>query len=730
MNFIRLWTLHDFDSLDEESAVIFSNLLEKALAISFQSVPLHAVETFWGPTQNTYSNVGLNVLSPLYQGISLKAHIRQAYTLHMEDSPDPHIQVWPSFREKTRAPDNTIRKWHKGEVLMKWSQYLDSFRSAVECTGTILGEEIFDAPIWYNQDMRHVIARARDQVSTSTHCLTGETVSEEYPVGDPTSKIGIILSTCPVRVDASKAGAYVPWGIRESGFDDEACLLWVADPREHSYTRHSQAYDISLKVTEALTAFNSSIIQQSGLRVVILDRTEASKYVIPGLTAGSVRFEMTFYCGRVIGFLEKEDGRLKRVYFVCPSSLVSLWANAGPTLQRIGEIFKLTAALTSTSRIRPYFCNSSAAVHHIIRTYSEENNGAEKMTDLTLTPILQAFLFRKGFRTIQDISRLEEIGGSLSRGLMLLLFTLRRRSKAFGNANGNSRPLTQPSVPAQRRHVFGRGELQMMETFYTAAQLVQPSSQVARTSGYRLHDIALESLGQVDYNEVNEVGQFAEEKSEAIGVFLTPQEDYLAAEVHDIDINSASDELFPATEGDTESRVDAGILHILRSGQQQPPWGRERDMSILNGTEYRGSWSIRDGTQVHVGPDIAAIVLSLGAGPRDRFPPKILVKAEVFPGKRHPSNWALESLDTDPGAKVAFLVTHRKTEYLRAGGKGNARKANTLMDWLSNCPVEIIAMRPRRHINAHKSQIIRPLNLPGQGTWYTDDQGNLVKSGG
>lgn len=299
------------------------------------------------------------------------------------------------------------------------------------------------------------------------------------------------------------------------------------------------------------------------------------------------------------------------------------------------------------------------------------------MTALTITPILQAFLFRKGFRTIQDISRLGGLGGSLSGGLMLLLFTLRRRSETFSNANGNSRPLTQPSAPRQRRHVFSRDELQMMENFYTDVQMEQSSSQGARASEYRLHDIALESLGQVDYNEVNEVGQMAGEKLEATGALLTPQEDYLAVETHDIDINGASSEVFPVTECDTESRVDAGILHILRPGQQQPPWGRERDRSILNGTEYTGSWSIRDGTQVHVGPDIAAIVLPLGAGPRDRFPPKILVKAEVFPGKRHPNNWALEALDTNPGAKVAFLVTHRKTEYLRAGGKGNARKANT-----------------------------------------------------
>ncbi|KAL2829948.1 hypothetical protein BDW59DRAFT_178181 [Aspergillus cavernicola] len=707
MNFIRLWTLDDIEFLDEESAIIFPNLLEMSLAMAFETLPLH--------TNTTYSGIG----------ISLKSHVRQAYTLQIRDSCDPHIQMWPSFREETRVPDTTVGKWCKGQALTTWSEYVDLFCSAVRYTGTILGDDVFDAPISLNESMHHLLAQ--EQLSAAIHCLTGEEVCHEYPVGNLASKIGIILSTCMVRVDVNKNDVHVPWGIRESGFNDDTCLLWFADPRERSYTRQSQAHDTSLKVTKALVTFNSNIIQQSGLRVIILDRTGASKYVIPGLPEDSGHFEMTMYCGNITGHLEKEGGRLKRVYLVCPSSLVSLWANPGPTIQRIGEVFKLAAALTNTHGIRPYFCNSSAAVHHILRIYAEENNGAEKMTVSTLTPILQAFLFRKGFHTAEGISRLEEIGGSLSRGLMLLLFTLRRRPGTFDN--GNRRPLRQPSAPEYRKNIFSRDELQRMDSLYASAQVHPPFPQAGDTSGdYQLHDIALESLGQVDNKEVNEVEQLAGEREEAMKATWTPQEEYLNTEFHDIDLNSACNELFPATEDDAESQGDLGILQIRAPVSQQPGWKHGRDKSILNGREYKGAWSSCDGMQIHAGPDIAAIVLRLGKGPRHSFPAVILVKAEVYPGKRHPNNWACDALDIDPGAKLAFLVTHRKTEYLQAEGEGNARKANTFMDWLSNCSIETIAIRPRRHINAHQTQIIRPLNLPGKGTWFTDDQGKLVKS--
>lgn len=43
MNFLKLWSIYDIDSLDGESAVIFPNILEMSFSVAFQSLPLDAV---------------------------------------------------------------------------------------------------------------------------------------------------------------------------------------------------------------------------------------------------------------------------------------------------------------------------------------------------------------------------------------------------------------------------------------------------------------------------------------------------------------------------------------------------------------------------------------------------------------------------------------------------------------------------------------------------------------
>lgn len=703
MNFIKLWTLSHADSLDEEYRLTFANILEMSLSAAFQALPQHAIETYFGEMPwDTYSNVGLNILSPLYQGVSIKSHIRQAYTLQVGESRDPQIRMWPSFRNQTRERDEGVEKWDQGQQPVKWSEYANIFQSAISTTGISLGDDIFGIRTSLDTSISNRVS-AQEQVSIAVMGLTGEHVRDEYPVGSATAKIGIILSSCTLRVEATERDdVYVPWGIRESGFDEAACLLWFADPRERSLTRKIQTADCHGEVTKALRDFNRHIIETGQLQVIILDGKEASEYVRPGLPPDSMQpFEITLYCGRISGFVEKKGNTLKRVYIETPCSLVCLWASPGPTIQRICEIFKFAGMLTTTYGIRPFFCSSSSAVYHILKSYHEENNGAEKMTAATISPILQAFLFRKGFKTAEDIQRIEDIGGSLSRGLLLLLHTLRRNTKIFGK----TRPLKYSTAETHKRGVFNEDELREMERLFanSDAQPEPAGEQQDEPPDYKLIDVAYESFGRVDEQEFSEISQLVYEKEEEMKRGWVPSDGDLDTEINDIDVDDARGEIFPDYQGeDYQVSIQPKIRQTpIALGGRHRQRETQRDTTILtDGTKYCGHWdNASRHLEMRITPEIAAIALTAAGTTRGDFPPEVLVKGHIHDSKRHPLNWALDSKATDPGAKLAFSIdTSSGPRYLFANDEGNARKANTFVDWMSGCPIETIGMRPRRHI--------------------------------
>lgn len=217
MNFLKFWSIHDIDSLDEESAVIFPNILEMSFSVAFQSLPLDAVMNFYGLDAKKYSNMGLNVLPPLFQGINLKSHIRQAYTTPVADSPDPQIRSWPSYREENRVPDTTVQQWSGSHDMTKSNDYIQLFQSVVGDEVSFTGNNVIEGPTTSGTSgtgsMGYILAQ--EQLLVAISQITGEEIHLSYPVGDLTSHIGVIISTCAIDVDDKEK--HVLWGIRESG---------------------------------------------------------------------------------------------------------------------------------------------------------------------------------------------------------------------------------------------------------------------------------------------------------------------------------------------------------------------------------------------------------------------------------------------------------------------------------------------------------------------------------
>lgn len=725
MNFLKLWSIYDIDSLDGESAVIFPNILEMSFSVAFQSLPLDAVMNFYGLNPKEYSNMGLNVLPPLLQGINLQSHIRQVYTTPVADSLDPQIRSWPTFREENRVPDTTVQRWSGSHNMTTWRDYIQLFQSVVANEIRFAGSNVFEGPTTSitsgTGSMGYILAQ--EQLSAAISQITREEIHLSYPIGDLTSQIGVIISTCAIDVDDKEK--HVPWGIRESGFDESSCLLWFADPRKRSFARLTPTE--SSDIEDALVRFNKQVICDSALKLIILDGKGTSKYILPGIPPDSLNhFQIPLYCGKVCGFFEREHGKLKRVYFECPSSLLSLWANPGPSAQRIAEIFKFAAALTGTHGIRPYFCNTASAVYHILRIYSEENNGAAIMTESDVNPIIQAFLYRKGFRTSEDIRCLAETGGTLSRGLLLLLFGLRRKPSEFANA----RPLELSTTNIHRKGVFTKDQLEKAASLVEA---VQPTN-------YKLCDMVCESLGNINDHEARQVERLAVKKSSYMKTSSSQEGDHFL-EVDGVGSDIACEDMFPTDTGfDMDSCPDSLVFQseiLRRKVMSRFQAQRRRVMPILKeeGLMYAGTWGTSTrAIQVHPPPSMASIMLALPGTTKENLPCEIKLKAEIYSGRTHPNKWALDARDTDPGAKLAFLASYLGNErYIQNHGETNARKANTFMDWATDCSLEVMKLRPRRHFDAHETAVRQLLNVSAETkpkTCFTDDSCQLWRIDG
>ena len=87
-------------SYHRASQAVFQNVLEMTMCRAFESLPGNILEAYFGPKEDgrPYSNLGLNILPPLLQGLSLSPSIRKSFSFNLETSTDPDINSWPNFR--------------------------------------------------------------------------------------------------------------------------------------------------------------------------------------------------------------------------------------------------------------------------------------------------------------------------------------------------------------------------------------------------------------------------------------------------------------------------------------------------------------------------------------------------------------------------------------------------------------------------------------------------------
>ncbi|KAJ6180016.1 hypothetical protein N7519_010477 [Penicillium mononematosum] len=288
-----------------------------------------------------------------------------------------------------------------------------------------------------------------------------------FPTGSTEARIGFVLDFDIPSLECdeeSTSQTHFPSALRSVGFHKENCLTWPFNfqapfvPRKLKLAGpgHTRLRDI-----------NRQIIDNSNLQVIILCGVNALRMsVLP-----SPSFEkrtLTFGQASLEAFLQIEQSVVTRVYLNPLAPLSALYSDDWRSGTMVSLAIKVAACLTQTRGIQPFYFRSRVALSELVRIRLREEDGEPKLTSDSITDSIWSWLYMRGFKP-SDIPRLETIGGSVSRGgILLAMITSPSRPKE-PNQTPEPRiiPRDNPSLFSRK---FTEFQLQEMRKLHTQKQ--------------------------------------------------------------------------------------------------------------------------------------------------------------------------------------------------------------------------------------------------------------------
>ncbi|CAG8120048.1 unnamed protein product [Penicillium olsonii] len=734
-NFIRLWAIPFPPNALGLVKEAFENFLETVMCRAFHSLPPSALEELFGPClddEGRYSGMGLNVVSPLYQGKlgipGLRAIIQQCDNL-----PDPDIWAWSALRKVNRKQQS---KWSpSARHSFTKKDYYNILREAT--SGSLIGNHPFDinqclppeADLipWGELDPKEpqdtgcwfktTISNLQEQMtvlSTSEEDTPLDTSTpNEFirPVGTSDVPIGIVFGCVPSHEYTTHHGSgspvlhHLPWGLKESEFDESNSLIWSYNLQKFTLIPGGfQSRPPNLPMIRFLRTATKKLILGSKLRIIIMSGKEVEPVVLPDDNLISGHITLMLDDVECQAWVEHDGARILRLFVRSPSPLSELWASNGRMACQITRVFRLVSGLTSV-KIHPAFFESTLVVTLIIRGWYDEKIGQiTPVSPEDLDPLLRLWLAEKGFTGEKDLQCLTEAaGGSLRLGIQIICAShpnKAHRSKTAGlgvlpSANTND-------CDHWPDEIFHR----VQALFKEKAPLLFMNSE----------------RGQSTNEERN---QATEDSSIARGIGLEPLFRKAQKTPGIPDYLTQFDEARTYIDG-FQTNADASTT--LDDNQSE-------SIRLMLGSKhqgYRGKRAVGyyQFTIRHIGFSITT-----------KLPPEggFWIKAELSPiGKRHPRVWATEATLEDPGSRLAIRVGIRDSddreigfEYPSSDSWQACYKANRLVDELNGDSYLEISKRPRRHLfvdGRHKGLLKRYPGLKKYvGGAFNGHDGNLVR---
>ncbi|GAB1208781.1 hypothetical protein APSETT445_007542 [Aspergillus pseudonomiae] len=699
-NWLKLWEVPNNLQLSCTSRAVALNILEMTMCRAFQSLPGSTLEAYYGTSEDgkPYSNLGLNIIPPVLQGLSLGPSVRKSFSLGLEKSPDPDINGWPQFRyEYGKKAEKSNFNFQR--PLMRSSEFHARFREAIhslQLSQSFCGSE----------PLPHSVLNHSEILNQATKDLEPIDLPWVQPNGNFEALVGFVLEDF---LDAESANSSnkmisIPCQFLDSGWNIKNSLTWAANPMQRDLTKLTQSFwPTQGNQTEFLTRFNQTIIQNSGLRVILMCGHASQDLVLP---TGCEETCLKLESGNFPMFLDIENEAIKRIYVLIPNPVDAFLIREWRKTHRISEALHFTSAITRTVGIRPYAGDNGCVLTKAIRDHMDERKGIqEPLTLKTLHPMTRLWLTRRGFVKDEDISLLQaKAGGSLTNAILVLLHVTPRYSR--------SAPTTSS-----------------MSSFRRSEKRHAPEFNIDKAQFEAVRDLCdqLSEKLPVDFSH----------PSGGLIQYIKSREEELEDDVGEADVREREDLETSGICIDGQGIFTFAIETPVTPWESKKPRAGAGDRSftigdktreqLLQGRKYLGNRTRRQGlfhVTIHSCIDLFLRI--------EEAPQEVVVKAEIKPpGQRHPHAWAQEALATDTGSRLAFRVTYTRdaietSHYVTSNLVRDLYKANSFVHWMEGEDVADIITRPRQFVVVSSLTKTLPRGISQPGSFYTDDCITLI----
>ncbi|KAK9860004.1 hypothetical protein MYU51_010181 [Penicillium brevicompactum] len=482
LNFISLWDIEKQDGDTQQSLELLNTLLEMIFSLAFESLPLPTLKTFLGTKD--FSLRGLNVVSPLLQNIKLYAHERGQIRSTLILSPSHETRNFAKVRSEVLKRSRNPRR-ESSVLKLNYPTIEDALRTAIPSYMS------YGFP---NDDTSIKDPGLNDDTISGTICdevtqyLQKEDVDRDswaFPQGSWQALIRFVLDfdinalapDAPDAPDGNKErdlrGNFPPL-LSRLGFHGKNSLVWSFD---FQATHVPQQFTIAGSEDTPLKMINRKIIDASKLQAIILCGQDAEKAVVTFSFEG-----ITISFGKVSfkAFLQVEQSTVQRVYLRAPAPLSKICSNDWKDANLVATVIKIAACLTKTEHIHPYYFRSQIGLSEIVLARLRETQDGITMTEELITDTMWGWLSNKGFER-SEISLLEKIGGSLSRGLLLAFITAPSRAE---KSQPHALKIPRADQPSSNEH-FTQTQLANMRKLHEEKQRVMEAKHGSPSQSFQ-----------------------------------------------------------------------------------------------------------------------------------------------------------------------------------------------------------------------------------------------------
>ncbi|KAJ5436364.1 hypothetical protein N7445_007249 [Penicillium cf. griseofulvum] len=297
-NFLRLWEIPFPPNVDNLVKGVFKNFLETVMCRAFHSLPPSTLEELFGSClEGEYSGMGLNVVSPLYQGKRLATMTRYIiWSIFRKANSEDQSKWSPSRRPLFTRRDycNLLREAMLNHSPLNLDQALPEDTDQIPW-GVLGGEEDLEDPgSWF----KTTIASLQGDDTSSDNLTPDDFIR---PVGTSKASIGLVFGCVPPHTykandrSGSTSFHHLPWGLKESSLDESNSLIWSYSLQRFALIPSGfQSHPPNPFRVKFLKDSTQKLILRSKLRIIIMCGKEVEQVVLPDKISVSAHSYITF----------------------------------------------------------------------------------------------------------------------------------------------------------------------------------------------------------------------------------------------------------------------------------------------------------------------------------------------------------------------------------------------------------------------------------------------------